>query len=197
MSAGWRSWAAGGPYPGRLPSPRLEKTTITVDRYGDRVAAKTVSDPCRGFVSQRVVRDGRLAEIAQVRDPYLGRTEVSRIRSESPPRRGLGDPLFGRMARDDPVYGREYMTYPLYRRACGSLAHNRNWDDANNGQSYLDDPFWRRVYLNDVSGRSYLDEPLGRTRRHWNDHARQRSDYYDYLGDPAWRGSAAGSALHP
>lgn len=189
------------------------------DRYVDRVTTKTVSDPYRSFVSQKMMRGGREVETAEVRDPWLGRTEVARIRSESPPRQGLGDPLFGRMARDDPVYGREYMTYPLGhtlrmhgrsdhfdRRACGSLAHARKWDDATNGQSYLDDPFWRRVYLNDTSGRSYLDEPLSRTRRYWNDQLHQRSNYYDYLDDPFWtgpgalmgrRGAAAGSALHP
>lgn len=126
-----------------------------------------------------------------------GRTEATRTRSESPPKRGLGDPLFGRLACDNPVYGREYESYPLYRRACGPVAHARNWNDIHNPQSYLEDPFWRRVYLNDTSGRSYLDEPLSRTRRYWNDQLQRSSDYYDYLGEPAWRGSAKGSALHP
>lgn len=86
--ASLRAWASAGPYPGRLLSPRSEKTILTRDRFGDVVETRAVTDAAGDTVETTVTgRNGIL------RGSYLD------------------DPLYRGSYLDDPLYRRS--VYPL------------------------------------------------------------------------------------
>lgn len=62
--ASLRAWASAGPYPGRLLSPRTEKTTVTKDRFGDVVETRAVSDPVAGETVETKVIDRRTRSLS-------------------------------------------------------------------------------------------------------------------------------------
>jgi len=188
MAYGLRAWAAAGAYPGAVLSPRIEKITVTKDRFGDRFETKTVSDGFGRDVATCKVsgRKGDAFQETTIRDPIAGTTSASRVRSESP--RGLrsrvfldddqlygplyrgrahvGDPLFRRrcsLADDvlmDSVYRHPLAVDSLYRHAY--LADPLYRDDAFLARPFASDPVYTRSYIatDSLRPRSVLNEPL-------------------------------------
>ena len=72
--ASLRAWASAGPYPGRLLSPRSEKTTLTRDRYGDVVETRAVSDVAGDSVGTTVLGRNGLLRGSYLDDPLYRRS---------------------------------------------------------------------------------------------------------------------------
>lgn len=72
--ASLRAWASAGPYPGRLLSPRTEKTTLTRDRFGDVVETRAVSDVAGDSVETTVVGRNGLLRGSYLDDPLYRRS---------------------------------------------------------------------------------------------------------------------------
>jgi len=71
--ASLRAWASAGPYPGRLLSPRSEKTILTRDRHGDVVETR-VSDVAGDSVETTVIGRNGLLRGSYLDDPLYGRS---------------------------------------------------------------------------------------------------------------------------
>lgn len=165
------AWAIAGPYPGTVLSPRVlspsrEKTTITTDRFGDKIETKTYRDALGDEVLRRAVvnRLGDVIETTTVSGPHVG----ERLTSERPIA-----PVHMRNAglRDDGLLDMREKTYA------------DRLDDLKARSTYLDDPLWTR-------SSKYLDRPLWtRPSRYLNDPLwTYRS--MSYIDDPKWRRSA-------
>jgi len=72
--ASLRAWASAGPYPGRLLSPRTEKTTLTRDRLGDLVETRAVSDVAGDSVETTVIGRHGLLRGSYLDDPLYRRS---------------------------------------------------------------------------------------------------------------------------
>jgi hypothetical protein len=96
--ASLRAWATAGPYPGRLLSPRSEKTTLTRDRLGDVVETRAVSDVAGDSVETTVIGRGGLLRGSYLDDPRLLRSSY------------LDDPLYRRSVFPLRAYDRAYLS---------------------------------------------------------------------------------------
>lgn len=182
MAYGLRAWAAAGPYPGALFSPRDGKDALPRDRFGDAVMARGRSEAMLGDRTR-----------ASVGDPLCHRSYLDD--ADYRPRA---------YRLDDPLDRRSYLNDSLYRRS--NLDTPSRWEDPlygrpvflddflnRHGDGCLDNPMQRRPYsVGDESrvsraywrssdwadpllkSRSYLDSPVT-----W--HARSSWD------DPLWR----------
>lgn len=214
-----RAWAVAGHYPGSLLSPRVEKTTVTANRLGEKVETKTVSDAAGDVATTtRVGHAGEVHETS-VRDRISGVTHHSRTRSGSPRGywgghrgnldywEGAHSSLSGRPAHlvaTDPVWRAAHVDGGEYRSntfldapLCGRGAHIG--DSLARRGAYLDDPLYARrsAYLDDPRRSGYLDDPLFARRGAYLDDPlfARRGAYLDdprrsaYLDDPLWRGA--------
>jgi len=214
----YNAWAAAGHYPGSLLSPHTEKTTVTANRFGDKVETKTVADASGEVATTRMVGHGGEVQETSVRDRITGVTHHSRTRSGSP--RGY----YGGY-RGNSVYGgyRGYYggsagslsgrpadlvaTDPLWRAAHidgGEYRAGALLDAPLHGRSaYLDDSLLSRrgAYLDAPSFArhgAYLDDPLYRRGAHLDDPLYRRGAYLDdplyrrgaHLDDPLYRRGA-------
>jgi len=72
--ASLRAWASAGPYPGRLLSPRSEKTILTRDRFGDVVETRTMSDVAGDAVETTVTGRQGILSSSYLDDPLYRRS---------------------------------------------------------------------------------------------------------------------------
>jgi len=166
VMASLRAWASAGPYPGRLLSPRTEKTTLTRDRFGDVVETRAVSDAFAGEASEtRVIgRHGDHVHETRVLTPRGER--VSRTRSLSPHAapRVLFDDLLDPRRR---VLREDFLLDDLRTKTFNDRLHC----GLNSRSMYLDDPLWRRP-------KTHVDDP-----------ALARTQYLGAYSDPLYRRS--------
>jgi hypothetical protein len=191
-----RAWAVAGHYPGSILSPRVEKTTVTANRLGEKVETKTVSDAAGHVATTTKVDVAGAEQEISVRDRISGVTHHSRTRSGSP--RGYGyrnlaywdgalSSLSGRpsdLVATDPVWRAAHVDGGEYRSA-----------------TYLDAPYYRHgAYIGDSLARrgAYLGDPLFARRGAYLDDPLYRRSLVDplyldrtaYLGDPLYRRGA-------
>lgn len=209
-----RAWAAAGPYPGSILSPRTDKTTVVAGPDG-AFETRVVSDMAGGAFSTTRVSDRLGFELQEeARDRASGRRYLSRTRSLSP-RAGV-DPLWRRWPLwDEQCVVGPYARHPVVleptklREPLASSLHmearNRQLDDPLESRSLypLNGPLMRRAYLLDdpLYAPSLVDGPLFGNTVH--DDPLYRNSVADaepwgrratYLDDPTYRHSAYNAA---
>lgn len=205
-----RAWAVAGHYPGSLLSPRVEKTTVTANRLGEKVETKTVSDAAGDVATTTKVDLAGEVQETSVRDRISGVTHHSRTRSGSP--RGYYGGYRGRLYWEGALGalsgrpGDLVATDPVWRAAHvdgGEYRSNTFLDAPFYGRgayrgAYLNDPLFARrgAYLDDLGAYrgGYLSDPLYRRGAYLD--PLYRGAYLDdvvfrrgaYLDDPSnWR----------
>jgi hypothetical protein len=169
-------------------APGKERTVVSTDRFGDKVATRTFRDGLGDEITTRTVTDraGNAVQSTTVQSPHVGeRLTTSRpvapalIRNEGlrddvlldSREKTYADRLDALKSRstflDDPLWTRsaKYLDRPLWTRPSRYL-NDPLW--SYRSMSYVDDPKWRRSALNDDTV-GFKDPRRAMSPTTWND----------------------------